>query len=78
MARALREIDYYGDWELFRPSVWAGEDSGTEGWQTAPQELGVRGWAYNVWNITNTQEANYVFELEGEVWLHDGGTYRVL
>ena len=25
-----------------------------------------RGWAYNVFNITNTQTANYTFQLQGE------------
>ena len=46
--------------EWFRPSVWTGTDQGTEGqWVRPSQELTTRGWAYNVFNITNTGAATY-------------------
>ena len=58
--RGLLEITLAGDWDYFRPSVWEATDQGTEGnWVRPSQELTTRGWAYNVWNITNTGEANY-------------------
>ena len=31
-----------------------------------PNELSVRGWAYNVFNITNSLSTNYIFELQGD------------
>ena len=27
--------------------------------------MAVRGWAYNVWEVRNTQQATYTFELDG-------------
>ena len=58
--RGLLEISLAGDWDYFRPSVWANTDQGTQGdWVRPSQELTTRGWAYNVWNITNTGEATY-------------------
>lgn len=40
--------------------MWEGKDQGTGGqWIRPPPELTARGWAYNVFNITNTQEAIY-------------------
>ena len=63
-----------GDWDLFRPAVWAAQDAGTAGgWLAPPGELAVRGWAYNVWNITNTMEALYTFQLEAEPLGSQGG-----
>merc|ERR1712142_47039 len=35
-------------------------------WFTPPGDLTARGWAYNVFNINNTQTATYQFELEGD------------
>ena len=65
--RALLEITLAGDWNLFRPSVWYSENSGTNGeWVGPPNELSVRGWAYNVFNITNSLSTNYIFELQGD------------
>ena len=53
--RALLEIDLAGDWDYFRPSVWQSVNQGKEGeWFRPPPELMARGWAYNVFNITNT------------------------
>ena len=40
--------------------MWSGVDQGTGGqWVRPAAELTARGWAYNVFNITNTQEATY-------------------
>merc|ERR1712098_972598 len=65
--RALKEIDYAGDWDYFRPSVWQSVNTGTEGeWFRPPADLTARGWAYNVFNITNSLTATYTFELEGD------------
>ena len=45
---------------FYRPAVWSGLDQGTGGqWVRPAAELTARGWAYNVFNITNTQEATY-------------------
>ena len=64
---AYREFDFYGDWDLFRPSVWYSVDSGTNGeWIRPDQKLTARGWAYNVYNITNTLTTTYTFELKGD------------
>ena len=52
------ERDRVSEW--FRPSVWTGTDQGTEGqWVRPSQELTTRGWAYNVFNITNTATTTY-------------------
>ena len=65
--RAYLEITIAGDWSLFRPSVWSSVDSGTNGeWVEPKEELAVRGWAYNVYNISNTLTTSYTFQLEGE------------
>ena len=58
--RGLLEISLAGSWDYFRPSVWTATDQGTQGnWVRPSQELTTRGWAYNVWNITNTGDATY-------------------
>ena len=54
---------------------------GTGGWVSPPTELAVRGemtfeddgnlsqgWAYNVWNITNSEAAVYTFNLDGKTF----------
>ena len=45
------------------------QDTGTEDWLSAPEELVTRGWAFNVFNITNNLDeqtiAIYTFELQG-------------
>ena len=45
------------------------QDTGTEDWISAPEELVTRGWAFNVFNITNNLDeqtiAIYTFELQG-------------
>jgi len=65
--RALKEIDYAGDWDYFRPSVWQSVNTGTEGeWFRPPADLTARGWAYNVFNITNSLTTTYTFNLEGD------------
>ena len=59
-------ISLAGDWNLFRPSVWSATNIGTEGlWVQPKAELAVRGWAYNVFNITNTMDTTYSFQLRG-------------
>jgi len=64
--RAYLEITLAGDWNLFRPSVWSSTNSGTDGsWVQPVPELAPRGWAYNVFNITNTLDTTYSFQLEG-------------
>ena len=58
--RGLLEITLAGDWDYFRPSVWEATDQGTDGqWVRPIEELTARGWAYNVFNITNTGAATY-------------------
>ena len=65
--RALLEITLAGDWDYFRPSVWYSENSGTNGEWVQPEEaLAARGWAYNVFNISNTLTTTYSFQLQGE------------
>ena len=45
---------------FYRPAVWSGLDQGTGGqWVRPAAELTARGWAYNVFNITNTGAATY-------------------
>ena len=64
--RAYLEISIAGDWNLFRPSVWSSTNGGTDGlWVQPKSELAVRGWAYNVFNITNTLDTTYSFQLRG-------------
>ena len=71
--RALLEVSLAGDWDLFRPSVWYSENSGTNGeWVYPNEDLAVRGWAYNVFNITNTMTTTYTFQLEGETFGSQG------
>ena len=65
--RAYLEITLAGDWDYFRPSVWQSVDEGTVGeWFRPPPELTARGWAYNVFNITNTLATSYTFQLDGD------------
>jgi len=71
--RGLLEVTLAGDWSVFRPSVWQAVDQGTNGWVSPPAELAVRGWAYNVWNITNSEAAVYTFQLDGESTGSEGG-----
>jgi len=60
---------------FFRPSVWSSVDSGTNGeWVQPKEELAVRGWAYNVYNISNTLTTSYTFQLEGESVGSQGAT----
>merc|ERR1712181_25258 len=71
--RGLLEVTLAGDWSVFRPSVWQAVDQGTDGWVSPPAELAVRGWAYNVWNITNSEAAVYTFQLYGDSNGSEGG-----
>jgi len=75
--RGYLEVELAGDWDLFRPSVWTAQDTGTEDWLSAPEELVTRGWAFNVFNITNNLDeqtiAIYTFELQGEEEGSQGG-----
>jgi len=75
--RAYLEVGLAGDWDLFRPSVWTAQDTGTEDWISPPEELVARGWAFNVFNITNNLDeqtiAIYTFELQGEEQGSQGG-----
>lgn len=65
--RGLLEITLAGDWDYYRPSVWSGDSEGTGGqWVRPPADLTARGWAYNVFNVTNTEAATYNFELQGD------------
>ena len=65
--RAYLEITLAGDWNLFRPSVWYSENGGTNGeWVKPEEDLTARGWAYNVFNITNSLTTTYKFQLKGE------------
>ena len=58
--KGLLELSWSGDMDFFRPSVWEATDKGTEGqWVRPREELTTRGWAYNVFNITNTADATY-------------------
>jgi len=71
--RALESVTRSGDWSVYRPSVWQAVDQGTNGWISAPADLSVRGWAYNVWNITNSEAAVYTFQLDGDKEGSQGG-----
>jgi len=65
--RAYLEITLAGDWDYYRPYVWSSVNEGTAGdWFSPPADLTARGWAYNVFNINNTETATYQFELEGD------------
>jgi len=65
--RAYLEITLAGDWNYYRPYVWSSVNEGTAGdWFSPPADLTARGWAYNVFNINNTETATYQFELEGD------------
>ena len=58
--RGLLEITLAGSWDYYRPSVWRGDNEGTGGqWVRPPADLAARGWAYNVFNITNSAAATY-------------------
>ena len=58
--RGLLEITLAGDWDYYRPSVWYGDSQGTGGqWVRPPSDLTARGWAYNVFNVTNTEDTTY-------------------
>ena len=60
--RGLLEITLAGDWDYYRPSVWSGDSEGTGGqWVRPPSDLTARGWAYNVFNVTNTEAATYKY-----------------
>jgi len=77
--RAYLEITLAGDWGTFRPSVWGGENEGTGGWVGAPTQLRVRGWAYNVYNITTGglgTAAIYTAHLQGVALGSEGGEAR--
>ena len=57
---AMRIFPAWLGWDYYRPSVWSATDQGTGGkWVRPRTDLTTRGWAYNVWNITNTGEATY-------------------
>ena len=53
---------YYGDWRYAQPSVWNSVDEGTDGqWYRPQSNYTSRGWAWNVFNITNTDYNRYRF-----------------
>ena len=65
--RAYLEISLAGDWNYYRPAVWYAENTGTDGeWVQPEEEFIARGWAYNVFNITNSLATTYTFQLKGE------------
>ena len=67
--RGLLEITLAGDWDYYRPSVWSGDSEGTGGqWVRPPADLTARGWAYNVFNVTNTEAATYKYIFFLIIW----------
>ena len=67
--RGLLEITLAGDWDYYRPSVWSGDSEGTGGqWVRPPSDLTARGWAYNVFNVTNTEAATYKYIFFLIIW----------
>ena len=69
--RGLLEITLAGDWDYYRPSVWSGDSEGTGGqWVRPPSDLTARGWAYNVFNVTNTEAATYKYIFFDNMKLH--------
>ena len=57
---ALDHITVYSDWKYVTPHVWNSTDEGTNGeWVRPPQNMTARGWAWNVFNITNTKSQQY-------------------
>ena len=66
LQRAYLEITYVKGWDYYHPFVWSSVNQGTNGdWFSPPANMNARGWAYNVFNINNTETATYHFELEG-------------
>ena len=66
LQRAYLEITYVKGWDYYHPFVWSSLNQGTNGdWFSPPANMNARGWAYNVFNINNTETATYHFELEG-------------
>ena len=57
---AIDHITWYSDWKYVTPFVWNSIDEGTNGeWVRPPQNMTPRGWAWNVFNITNTKAQQY-------------------
>ena len=55
------------NWDLYRPAVWYGVNNGTGvEWFRPSVSNTARGWAYNVFNITNTLNTTYTFHLQGD------------
>ena len=55
------------NWGLYRPAVWYGVNNGTGvDWFKPSVSNTARGWAYNVFNITNTLDTTYTFYLQGD------------
>jgi len=70
---ALRSIDVNGDWAYSQASVWTSVDQGTNGeWVRPQQNFTSRGWAWNVFNITNTGSQTYKFKLKGDPYDNSG------
>ena len=65
--RAYLEISLAWDWNYYRPAIWYAENTGMNGeWVQPEEEFIARGWAYNVFNITNSLATTYTFQLKGE------------
>ena len=70
---AFQWITSVKGWDFYHPFVWSSVNKGTEGdWFSPPENMNARGWAYNVFNINNTETATYHFELEGNATGSDG------
>jgi len=71
--QALRSVDVNGDWAYSQASVWSSLDQGTNGeWVRPQQNFTSRGWAWNVFNITNTGSQTYKFKLKGDPYDNSG------
>ena len=60
----ISHITMHSDWPYYgryvTPYVWNSTDEGTNGeWVRPPQNMTARGWAWNVFNITNTKSQQY-------------------
>ena len=64
---AVAELGNSGDANDVHPFVASYVNTGTEGVWVGPESaLAPRGWAYNVFQITNAAAATYTFELDGD------------
>ena len=66
-ARAAKELKNYGNPQDVHPVVKTYDNEGTGGkWFRPPQDFVTRGWSYNVYEIHNSSDGGYDFQLQGD------------